>query len=282
MRSTVASMVYWAKSNTDLFAEKANEIIHSGGPKRRAFLQHYMILQSPEKKAKSTETTKRRIGFDRTRWRSCHFVAQRVGKEKLDFWIENKVIETQECSRTGSTKKKFQEYCWSEDTKIGEAVFGTHQTLNRKHSQRRISGNERRRSRSRRSTRRARAARRSRPRSSVCRNRKTWTTFLANPNEELINFQTLLEETKAVEHPAEAPDVKFEEPLAASCGTWVQTAQRSFKLLESIATVRNNKDTVPEVLKQIRKLDGEHKEHVKHAEAFGLGSKMSNKRYGKR
>ena len=83
-------------------------------------------------------------------------------------------------------------------------------------------------------------------------------------------------------HAAEGPGVKFQEPLAASCGTWVQTAQRSVKLLESIATVRNKKDTVPKVLKQIRKLEGEHKEHVKHAEAFGLGPKMSKKRSGKR
>ena len=93
-----------------------------------------MVLQLREKRAKSTKTTKRKISFKKkvvgkTGWRSYHFVAQQVGKEKLDFCIENNVIETQGCSRTGSTKKEFQECWWSEDTTIGEAVDGTHQTL---------------------------------------------------------------------------------------------------------------------------------------------------------
>ena len=86
-KSAMACFSAWAKANNI-----PEDVSKSRGEKRREYMEKWLVFQSREKTARSTNTTTKTVGEANTSsnskgWKSYEWLKQRLGERKLQTWI---------------------------------------------------------------------------------------------------------------------------------------------------------------------------------------------------
>ena len=118
--NALASMKYWAE-NVEEDPVLAKNLLAAKGEERDKYLTYFLVMQGRNKKAKMAEVTTKTVGQLVTEreakgWRDYEWMCSKVGKLKLDRWIELKVVKGRPDPKTGETTKEMQQYWWDQTT----------------------------------------------------------------------------------------------------------------------------------------------------------------------
>ena len=297
--NALASMKYWAE-NVEEDPVLAKNLLAAKGEERDKYLTSFLVMQGRNKKAKMAEVTTKTVGQlvterDAKGWRDYEWMCSKVGKLKLDRWIELKVIKGRPDPKTGETTKEMKQYWWDQTTLFEDKFDGSKQDV---------------------------TAERTGPEAAVeAIKRQSEMLEMANPSsgsdpsKGAANPETLPQIVKA-EKPepagavqdlidnvdsislkwgimtadaysskrnASAGDVLYQEKYVESLTAWIKNSKKITTLLNCISGGEEyNKVAVPKMIETMQKLEKEHETLMQHAVRFGFKKGLQVKPAGKK
>jgi len=277
-KACMASMTHWLKSKA---AGENDEALQSRGEKRREYLENFMVLQSREKRAKTSQVTQRSSGSDKKKenmkgWFSYEFLCSRVGKKRVDAHIEAKLVSCRADEKLGElgSQKEMMDYFWdfeTETTSTYEHNTSTIEVSNDADAKKGLAmlesmGDE---------VPAATPVKREPQNEADLKNNKI-EELKADPAPTLHKYQAMSTDVKVMKSLAQKE--RYQDAFVGSVDKFIPKLLKAIKMVEMITMGGSwSSAKTGELIELLDKLSKEYDSLMAHANKFGFGGKTSKR-----